>query len=80
MRGTEGGGICSSCLRVPVLWGQLSGVKHHKSEPKSTSAVESEILWHPFQKGKLGDLPGRAVVKNQCFHYRVCGFNPWLGN
>ena len=51
VRGTEGGGICSSCLRVAVLWGQLSGVKHHRSQAKSTSAIESETLWHPFRRG-----------------------------
>lgn len=76
----QGGGIVVLVSESQCHGGQQSGVRHHRSEAKSTSVIESEILWHPFQKGKLGNLPGRPIVKTRHFNCWVCGFDPWLGS
>ena len=63
----------------PSAVGGLSGVKHHRSGAESTCAVESGILWHPSQQGKLGGLPGCPVLRLDASTHGCVGWIPGWG-
>ena len=69
-------------MALERLKGQvMQGLEGHSAQGgrKSLEALRRGTLIYMLKRW-LKDFLGGPMVKTPCFHCRVHGFNPWLGN
>ena len=65
---------------LPSLCCAVTSLMSNSLDPLDLFPPCSSVHGFSRQEYRMGDLPGRPVVKMPGFHCRAHGFDPWVGN